>query len=184
MKWRNRSKHLISALGWGEQSGSSFSRFDPRERAPGTHWVRGEMGPKPQSPSRSQPVPLLNLAAFWDVAPCSLVEADRRFSSASVYFKEITRRYIPEGFHRHTGRRVNLKPHSPFNDIGLSADVTIIYLNTKWTDTLRRQRTFALASASRQALKPAQPPINGYRGYLPGGKTRPGRAWRWPLTRI
>jgi hypothetical protein len=44
----------------------------------------------------------LKIIAFWDVAPCSLVEVDRRFN-------EITRRYIPEGSNLPTRRRENLK---------------------------------------------------------------------------
>jgi hypothetical protein len=54
------------------------------------------------------------MTAFWDIAPYSLDEVDRRFrgayrlhqgdvdgvvrsSETSVYFNETTRRYIPEG---------------------------------------------------------------------------------------
>jgi hypothetical protein len=68
------------------------------------------------------------MAAFWDIAPCSL-EVDRRFRNAtcachqgdygdkhttetSVYFNETTRRYIQEGCHFHTRRRENLKSHN------------------------------------------------------------------------
>jgi hypothetical protein len=48
--------------------------------------------------------------AFWNIAPCSLVEADRRFrgaialmeavrtSETCVYFNNTTRRYNPEGY--------------------------------------------------------------------------------------
>jgi hypothetical protein len=50
----------------------------------------------------------MKTTAFWDVAPCSLVEVDRRFgaitlmmdvagtSETSVYFNETTRSYIPD----------------------------------------------------------------------------------------
>jgi hypothetical protein len=60
----------------------------------------------------------MKMAAFWEKAPFSLVEADRRFNGkycrqhqgdlmieavctteVSVYLNEITRRYIPEGCH-------------------------------------------------------------------------------------
>jgi hypothetical protein len=61
------------------------------------------------------------MAACWDIAPCSLVEGDRRFRDAycqhhlsdetSVYFYETTRRYIPESCHLQTRRRENLKCH-------------------------------------------------------------------------
>jgi hypothetical protein len=67
------------------------------------------------------------MTAFWDIAPSSLAEADRRFGSAYVYiirtieelrtsetsvsFNKITRRYIPEGYHFYTRRRENLKSH-------------------------------------------------------------------------
>jgi hypothetical protein len=56
----------------------------------------------------------MKMTAFWDIAPCNLTEVDRRFrdvycpivmtlimeavrtSETSVYFKETTRRCIPE----------------------------------------------------------------------------------------
>jgi hypothetical protein len=58
----------------------------------------------------------MTMIAFWDIAPCSTVEVDRRFrgvscrhqkvtmeavrtSETSVYFNGTTRRYIPEGYH-------------------------------------------------------------------------------------
>jgi hypothetical protein len=37
---------LISALDGGEWSASSPSRFTPRERAPGTHWIGGWLSPR------------------------------------------------------------------------------------------------------------------------------------------
>jgi hypothetical protein len=37
---------LNSALDDGEWSATRFSRFKPGERAPGTHWKRGWVGPK------------------------------------------------------------------------------------------------------------------------------------------
>jgi hypothetical protein len=64
---------------------------------------------------------------FWDIAPCSLVEINRRFrgayclhhqgffapmtkavrtSHASVYFNETTQRYIPEDSHLHNFEHV------------------------------------------------------------------------------
>jgi hypothetical protein len=48
----------------------------------------------------------MKIKAFWDVVSCSLVRVDRRFRGAyclhhqgasSVYYKETTQRYIPEG---------------------------------------------------------------------------------------
>jgi hypothetical protein len=63
---------------------------------------------------------------FWDVAPFIIIEIDRRFrdaycrhhqdtSEASVHF-ETTLHYIPDGCHRHTRCRENLKYHilNPF----------------------------------------------------------------------
>jgi hypothetical protein len=37
---------LTSALGGGEWSTSHPGRFTPRERAPGTHWIGGWVGPR------------------------------------------------------------------------------------------------------------------------------------------
>jgi hypothetical protein len=60
------------------------------------------------------------MTAFWDTAPFSLVEVDRRFRGAyslhhqdetSVNFYETTKRNIPEGCHLRTLRRENLKSH-------------------------------------------------------------------------
>jgi hypothetical protein len=53
----------------------------------------------------------MNMTTFWDIAPCSLVEVDRRFrgaitlmeavctSETSINFYETTRRNILEGCH-------------------------------------------------------------------------------------
>jgi hypothetical protein len=41
----------------------------------------------------------------------ALIEVVSSFGT-SVYFNEITRRYIPEGYHLHTRHRKNLKSHS------------------------------------------------------------------------
>jgi hypothetical protein len=51
----------------------------------------------------------INMTAFWDVAPCNLVDVDWRFislimvavrtSEKSVYFNETTRHYIPDICH-------------------------------------------------------------------------------------
>jgi hypothetical protein len=50
------------------------------------------------------------MIAFWDVAPCSLVEvAEVHTSEMSVYFNETTWHYIPEGYHIHTCRHENVK---------------------------------------------------------------------------
>jgi hypothetical protein len=64
----------------------------------------------------------LTMTAFWDVAPCSLVDVGRlcrvRFASIialmveAVYFNETTRRYIPEICRLHTRCREDLKSDS------------------------------------------------------------------------
>jgi hypothetical protein len=46
-EWRYSSTHsLTSALDGGEWSASHLGRFTPRERAPGTHWIGGWVGPR------------------------------------------------------------------------------------------------------------------------------------------
>jgi len=46
-EWTYRSTHsLNSALDEGEWSASHRSHFTPRERAPGTHWIGGWVGPR------------------------------------------------------------------------------------------------------------------------------------------
>jgi hypothetical protein len=46
-EWRCSSTHsLNSALDGGEWSDSRPGRFTPRERAPGTHWTGGWVGPR------------------------------------------------------------------------------------------------------------------------------------------
>jgi hypothetical protein len=46
-EWRYNSTYsLTSALDGGERSNSRPGRFAPRERAPGTHWIRGWVGPR------------------------------------------------------------------------------------------------------------------------------------------
>jgi hypothetical protein len=46
-EWMYSSTHyLISALDGGEWSVSRPVRFTPRERAPGTHWIGGWVGPR------------------------------------------------------------------------------------------------------------------------------------------
>jgi hypothetical protein len=45
--WRYSSTHsLTSALDGGEWSASRPGRFTPTERAPGTHWIGGWVGPR------------------------------------------------------------------------------------------------------------------------------------------
>jgi hypothetical protein len=45
--WRHSSTHSLTlALDGGEWSGSRPDRFTPRERAPGTHWIGGWVGPR------------------------------------------------------------------------------------------------------------------------------------------
>jgi hypothetical protein len=63
----------------------------------------------------------VKMIVFWDIAPCSLVQVDRRFRGAyclhpqgdetSVYFNKTTRRCIPEGYHLHIRRLENPKSH-------------------------------------------------------------------------
>jgi hypothetical protein len=46
-EWRCNSTHsLTSALDWDESSASRAGRFTPRERATGTHWIGGWVGPR------------------------------------------------------------------------------------------------------------------------------------------
>jgi hypothetical protein len=46
-EWRHRSTHSLTLeLDGGEWSASRPGRFTPRERAPGTHWIRGGVGPR------------------------------------------------------------------------------------------------------------------------------------------
>jgi hypothetical protein len=46
-EWRYSPTHsLTSALGGGEWSASRLGRFTPREKAPGTHWIGGWVGPR------------------------------------------------------------------------------------------------------------------------------------------
>jgi hypothetical protein len=66
------------------------------------------------------------MTAFWDTAPCSLVETDRRFRSAycllhqgdstphlwkAISLYQTARRSIPDDNHLHTRLRQNLKSH-------------------------------------------------------------------------
>jgi hypothetical protein len=58
------------------------------------------------------------MAVFWDVAPCSMMEIDRRFRGAYCLHHlddesyQTGRRNIPEDSHLHTRRRENLKSQS------------------------------------------------------------------------
>jgi hypothetical protein len=46
-EWRYSPTHsLTSALDGGEWSASRPGRFTPRERAAGTHWIGGWVGPR------------------------------------------------------------------------------------------------------------------------------------------
>jgi hypothetical protein len=46
-EWKYTSTHfLTSALDGSEWSASRPGRFTPRERAPGTHWIGGWVGPR------------------------------------------------------------------------------------------------------------------------------------------
>jgi hypothetical protein len=79
-EWRYSSKHsLNSALDGGGWSASRPDHFTPREKAPGTHWIGGWVGPKTvldavvkrkipssrrESKSRSPTVQPVNLALY------------------------------------------------------------------------------------------------------------------------
>jgi hypothetical protein len=74
----------------------------------------------------------MKMTAFWDIAPCSLVEVDRCFkvltasiiiammmkavstSEMLVNFYETTRHNIPEGCHLLVRRHENLKSYHSF----------------------------------------------------------------------
>jgi hypothetical protein len=71
----------------------------------------------------------MKMTIFWDVAPCSVVETDRRFrgaiafvmeivsiSETSLNFYQTTWRNIPEDSNFHIRRRENLKSHSLINE--------------------------------------------------------------------
>jgi hypothetical protein len=46
-EWRYRSTHsLTSAVDGREWSASRLDRFTPKERAPGTYWIEGWVGPR------------------------------------------------------------------------------------------------------------------------------------------
>jgi hypothetical protein len=55
------------------------------------------------------------MTALWYIAPCSIVEVDRRFRGAYCLRRQgdESRRNIPEGC-LHTRRRENLKSHKKF----------------------------------------------------------------------
>jgi hypothetical protein len=66
--WCSSTHSLTSALDGGEWSASRPGRFTPRERASGTHWIRGWVGPRavleavvkrkiPSSRRESNPIP-------------------------------------------------------------------------------------------------------------------------------
>jgi hypothetical protein len=51
------------------------------------------------------PKPMAKMTPFWDAAPCSLVEVDRRFRGAYCLHHsgdDTTRRYVAESCHLHT----------------------------------------------------------------------------------
>jgi hypothetical protein len=57
---------LTLALDGGEWSASRPGRFTPRERAPGTHWIGGWVGPQSHSghsgeEKNSQPLPQIEI---------------------------------------------------------------------------------------------------------------------------
>jgi hypothetical protein len=56
----------------------------------------------------------MNMAVFWDVVPCSLIDIDLMieavsFSETSVFIYQTTRCNIPQDSHLHTRHRKNLK---------------------------------------------------------------------------
>jgi hypothetical protein len=91
-------------------------------------------------------------------------------SGRSVNIQIITRQYIPQysKLHTHT---------TYFCDPGSSVSI----VSTGWTtgrsrfDPRQRQRIFPLASVSRPALGPTQPPVQWVTWVLSPGVTRPGR---------
>jgi hypothetical protein len=68
---------LTSALDGGEWSASRTGRFTPRERAPGTHWIGGWVGPR---------------AILFAVA-VTVVEADRKPKEKRREEKRLRRRW-------------------------------------------------------------------------------------------
>jgi hypothetical protein len=54
---------------------------------------------------------IMKMAVFWVVAPCSLVEIDRRFRDAYCLHHQGNDRNISEDSHLHTRRREILKSH-------------------------------------------------------------------------
>jgi len=73
------------------------------------------MQTKISKPSNVQYVYLVT-NVFWDVAPCSFVESDRRFRGTyCLHHQDIAQRNIPEDGHLYTHRRENLKFHVCFH---------------------------------------------------------------------
>jgi hypothetical protein len=59
-EWRYSSTHsLISALDGGEWSASRPNLFASRERAPGTHWIGGWVGPRADLDAVKRKIPSL-----------------------------------------------------------------------------------------------------------------------------
>jgi hypothetical protein len=110
------------------------------------------------------------MTAFLDIAPCSLVEGDRRFrsvyclhhqgdewlnalmmeavrtSETSVNFYQTTRRDVPEGCHLHTHRRENLKSQNAWRSSWHS-----VQLGLYWTERTKNKIAKQLLE---QILKP------------------------------
>jgi hypothetical protein len=77
---------LTLALGGGEWSASRPSRFTPKERAPGTHWIGGWVGHSAGGDEKnSQPLPGLEPPIIQPVAQRYTTELERN----SPYFLNI-----------------------------------------------------------------------------------------------
>jgi hypothetical protein len=117
----NLHTRYVWAPSGGELSASRSGRYMNRKGAVGGRHVPHCLSAWEES---------LKMIAFWNTAPCSLVEADRRFrwaersasistarmeevrsAETSVYFNKTALYYIPEGYNFHTLLRENLKSY-------------------------------------------------------------------------
>jgi hypothetical protein len=127
---------------------------------------------------------------FWDVAPCSRVEVDRRFRAP------LKSRSISTWLYSATSQKTLnfiLTAMRTWNltEILLGSRKRVAgYLSqySVWLRTGRpgfdpqqEQRIFLLTSVSRPALRPTQPPVQWVQEVLPPGQSAAG-AWRWPFT--
>jgi hypothetical protein len=78
-KWLYNSAHsLTSALDGGEWSASRPGRYTSRERAPGTHWIGGWVGPR----------------AGLDAVAKRRIPSPRRESNSDPIVQPVASRYI------------------------------------------------------------------------------------------